>query len=788
MSIKKISLLLICAFIALPCFGEGEKGVIKGRIIDAGTGKPISFASVALKRGNSYIGGVPSDSTGTFVLKNIEYDNYLLQVNFIGYEMLERTVSHTAAVTELHDIALRPAAMQINEALVFGQAVKENATIERTRINTAKSMGAASGSILEVLRASASVSIDNNDVISIRGNSNVLILINGIPTSLDALGAIPASASKNIEIITSPNVSRDSEGTAGIINIVTKGNEGEGYSGMVQANYGIENRVNGAVALNYSSGRLGLGLNYNSRYEHPETRSALHRLFHATGNTIDQNIISKQENSNHALGINLSYRISPRDILTLDARALFPRNRNHQYLSVHSSADDLDVERENIFSFNRKVFETTLGYKRILTPQKSEWSFLGTFSRTQGSRPAEYYEGDAFIQYSEGGGRPLQFHLQADYSNSLTALTKLEGGLKFSRRSNYFKYDSWVYDTDSDDWVHFPFFSSDLEHRENIGAAYLMLSSGLAKLKYTVGLRAEYSDSRLNSKIGTEEDLNSRYMFLSPYALFSLPVGKNQKMELVFSRRITRPSYPQLNPFVNMIDATTYETGNRNLRPETSHKLELGYALSGSVLRLQSSLYYHYSDNYIAQISTLYDTDALMLTYINGSSDSRTGLDVFANWNISPKFTLSLSSNAFYSDSRYRIDGVEERNSGWAGLGNMALTARPIKGMEMEARYFYHSRQPYPQFRASGYSYLDLGVRQNFAKNRLTASLMLSDVFNTREWDIQSHNPVYTLRNSSKDQTRILWIGLTYRINSYKPTPRRQSEETDRSVIRLGQE
>ncbi len=107
--------------------------------------------------------------------------------------------------------------------------------------------------------------------------------------------------------------------------------------------------------------------------------------------------------------------------------------------------------------------------------------------------------------------------------------------------------------------------------------------------------------------------------------------------------------------------------------------------------------------------------------------------------------------------------------------------------MEIEARYFYNTPQYSPQFTVNSYHYLNVGVKQNFAKNRWTASILLTDVFNTREWNIRSNNQIYRLQNFSKEPSRILWLGLTYRINAYKPSQPRQSQESDRSVIRLGQ-
>ena len=778
-----VSSVLIIFFSIGYLYANVEQGAIRGKIVDQATNEPIMYASAVLRVGNTVITGILSEENGSFEMKNIPFGTYDLEVSFIGYISYKTTLSLTQRNLDVQNIRLQQSATQLNEVVVTATATKETVNIEKTTINTSRAMGAATGSILDVLQTSSSINVGNEGNVSIRGNSNVLILINGVPTTIDALGSIPASASQKIEIITSPDVKHDAEGTGGIINIITKKNETTaGYNGMLQANYGFYNRINGAAALNYSSQKINLGLTYNGRYEKNENTSTLHRLFYSSGNSIRQHISSFQKNTNNVAGLNFTYRHTPQDIFTLEGRALFPNISNNQFLTITSNTTQT---RENLIDFNRKVVEGKFGYERIISPDKTKLSFIASISKTKGDRPAKYYEEGEIIQRSEGGGAPFQFNAQADYTTTIGKNIKIESGLKYSFRNNYFKYDSWIYDAPN--WIHSDFFSSDLEHNESVFAGYFLVASRLKKLGYKAGIRLEYSQSHLSSKIDHSADFDSDNLFVSPYLSLNYPLNDKSKFEFTFSRRITRPTYPQLNPFINMIDAITYETGNRQLKPETTNKIDFGYSFSGNSFQLQSALYYNYSKDFIVQISKLYDADALMLSYINGTSDSRFGLDIFTNFPILPQLTVSMALNVFYAESKYDYQSIKEKNSGWMSIGNVALTAKPTKTTEIELRYFYNSQQYFPQFIVGEHHYLNIGVKQNFAKNKFTASVLLTDVFNTREWNIKSDNQVYRLQNFSKDQSRILWIGLTYRINSFKPLQPKQSQDDNRNIIKLGQ-
>ena len=215
--------------------------------------------------------------------------------------------------------------INLKNVVVTGKAGTKSVTAERTRINPSATMSSATGSVLEVLRSSSAVTIDGSGQVSIRGNGNVLILVDGVPTTLDGLGSIPAANVQSIDIVTSPDAKYDAEGSGGIISIVSKKQAPEAFTAMASANYGIDNFMNGNVAMSYNFGRWGLRMNYNGKWECDHVESELHRRIVQTGSTLDQLIDAAKKTTGHNIGLNVNYKATKQDMLTLDVKAGFPR-------------------------------------------------------------------------------------------------------------------------------------------------------------------------------------------------------------------------------------------------------------------------------------------------------------------------------------------------------------------------------------------------------------------------------------------------------------------------------
>ena len=495
-----------------------------------------------------------------------------------------------------------------------------------------------------------------------------------------------------------------------------------------------------------------------------------------TGARVDQLIHATKRTSGQNAGINFQFKATQNDILAADFKVALPRMNNFQ---------DFNDTRQTDITFNRVNFEGALGYRHLFDPGKKELSLNASVSSITGHRPSYYYEGGKIVQKSQSGGHPFIAAIQADYL-TMWGKGKFETGAKMTYRQNNIDHKMYEWDDATQDWVLSIPLSNDLTHREYIPAAYAMYSVNFTeRLSFKAGARFEYSYVTLHSNKEALDD-HSDCWFLSPSLSLNWRVSPRWSLSAALTRRISRPTYPQLNPYINLIDRQTYETGNMHLQPEKASKLDLGYSYTGKYLKVNGNAYVTYTKNYINQVAYL-DYDILVTTYVNADFDVKSGLDHNISYSPSRWLTVDLASNTFFSGSGGSFKGADIRNQGWTNNSNIGLTIRAFNGTEILAQYFVTTPQYFPQFTTRTIHYGNLGVKQSFLKNTLTVSALLTDVFNTRRWDVHSDNPVFTLINNSKNRSRMFWLGISWNFHSFKPAKGAQkNQEEDRSIIRLG--
>ena len=774
-------------FLPIVSSAQDRSSGIRGRVTEE-DGNPVPYASAVLLSDGKILSGAVTDTAGMFAIKGKFSGGYILKVSFIGFSDAEKTVECGSGVSiDVGDIVLKPDINAISGATVASDAPSRSVSVEKTRINPSASITSSTGSVLEVIRESSSVNVDGNGNVSIRGNGNVLILVDGVPTTLGGLASIPAANVQSIDIVTSPDVKYDSEGTGGIISIVSRKQAVNAFNAMASFNYGFNGFLNGNFAMSYNKGRWGLRVNYNGKYEKDHIESELHRKIKSSGNTIDQIIDATRKTSNQTAGLNATFKASERDILTLDFKAIFPRMNNFQNFNNHYVSGGVpgDKFRQTDITFNRETFEGSLGYRHIFEPQKRELNIMAAVSSITGHRPSFYYESGQMVQKSESGGHPFNSSVQADYM-TMVGKGRLETGVKMTYRQNNIDHKMFEKNPATGEWEQSIPLSNDLRHREYIPAAYAMYSSKFAEnLSYKAGVRMEYSYVTLHSN---KDNLNehSDCWFVAPNFILDWKISEPWSMSFSLSRRISRPTYPQLNPYINLIDNNTYETGNIRLQPEKANKLDAGYSFVSNKVKINGNAYLTYTQNRIEQVAGIKD-DILIITYINGDYDLKAGIDHNFKFDLLKWFSMELATNTYYTQSHGSYEGADIQNQGWVNNSNIALKFKPVKGMNIQAQYFVTTPQYFSQFTAKTVHYCNIGISQSFLKGDLTVSATMTDVFNTRRWDISSDNSVYSLVNNSKNLSRMVWLGITYNFNSYRPAKGAQKkQEEDRSVIRLG--
>ena len=780
--IKKIvtSIILILALCGVPftLFAQGVKCMISGKVIDQ-QNSPIAYASVAIYQDKTPIAGVVTDGEGKFTLKtNHSTDEYRLAIEFIGYEKYEGLIVPNKAHIDLGTILLKEAAVEIAEVVVTGKEVAQKSTVEHTTINASANMASSKGTAIDILRSASSVSV-SNDEIAIRGNKNILVLMDGVPTTASDLSTIPAANIQSIEVITNPDASHDAGGTGGIINIISKRNRAEGFSSMVAANYGFNHFANGNIALSYNRPKTSWQFSYNVKYEDDVVNSTLNRKVHSTGYEVFQQMQSTRYTFNNNISLGTDFRIDPRNRLSVDAKLIIPRLNIKQ--DLHNTFVDYSEERYNDVTWNRMNIEGSVAYTHIIKPEVSDLTMRTSVSKIWGERPSHYFVGGVENNRSVSGGSPFIPSIQADYKHKFGVGT-LSAGAKLTYRQNDVYHE--FYEFADGEWIYSEAMSKDMLHTELTPAAYAMFASRIGKkFSYKVSLRGECSTVTLNSK---HEAINEREndFFVAPSLSAAYKIAENQDLSLALSRRIGRPTYPQLIPYMSMVDATTYEQGNMHLDPEKATKVDLSYSLHSEVINLFVNGYLNYTTDYISQVTKMED-ERLITTYANADKDLKTGVDLSLKVTPAKWFNFSVGENTYYVTTEGVFEGAHIDNRGWTNHSHLLLNFAPWKDGDIQLQYFVTTPQYYPQLTTSLTHQMNIGIKQRLLKSAMTVSVLLTDVFNTAKWEVWSHNHLFDLKNNSKNKSRMLWLGVSYNFNSFKQRGGQKSEN-DRSLIRLG--
>lgn len=787
---KYLLLSFILLILNINIFAQNNISLIKGKVTDENN-LTLPYVSVAVYQDNRIITGAITNDDGVFTLKVQRSDKEIcLTFDFVGYVKEEMRLIPDKATFDIGDIILKENVVMLDDVVVSSTAVSHKSTVEHTTINASANMASSKGSALDILSTSSSVSIQNEEI-SIRGNKNILVLMDGIPTTITDLSTIPAANIKSIDVITNPDASYDSEGTGGIINIIMKKENAKGFSGAAAANYGFNHFVTGNAAFSYNGRNTSYRFNYNTKYEDDVINSSLYRFMKESGNIIKQQMISDRYTFNNNVNLGADFRINKKNTLTLDFRYMSPKLNVKQNLhNIIEISDVVEEEnRHNDVTWNRDNIEAVIMFRHIIKPDVSDISFRGSASKIWGRRPSYYHVGDILQNYSNSGGSPFITNFQADYKQKLDK-GSLSAGLKITYRSNDIYHD--FYSWENGEWIYSQSFSNDLLHTEMIPAAYIMFSSkNIGKFSFKAGLRGEYSIVTLDSRhenIKSEDD----DIFVAPSLSGTYKLSDKQDLSLAFSRRIGRPTYPQLNPYMSMIDAMTYEQGNMYLHPEKTSKLDLTYNIKGERFNIFADAYLNYTTDYISQITKVVD-GLLLTTYINSAYDIKSGFDVSIKVFPSKWMTATLSSNTFYvktcgqlKESEYDFNIIDIDNEGWSNSSNIMLDFIPRKTTSLQVQYFIMTPQYYPQLTTSFTHKMNVGVKQKLLKGALTLSMLVTDVFDTYKWEVHSFNRIYDLTNTSKQKSRMLWLGISYNFNSYKQNKAEKSGDSERNLIKFG--
>jgi ferric enterobactin receptor len=745
---------------ALPS-GNGE---LRGSVVDAGSNTGIARASIALrtKPEAALVAGAIAGPEGTFRVQGLRPGTYTLRVNYLGYAPRSQDVTITDATPAVDVGAVKLSRVAVTLEKVAITDERAAVTIEPDRnAYRAKDVAPAAGNASEVLDAVPSVQVDGDGKVSLRGNENVAVQINGRPSPIRGpqLGAylkgLPANIVERVEVIPNPSARYDPEGMAGIINIVLKQNTDLGMSGGLNAAMAKTDRYNAAGNVGYQSGPLtlftSLGLNNDYRpvigINNRERLDALQ----STVSYTEQDIAGRTGNQGLNLNSTADYRLNARDVIT---NAISINRRRSSDASV-SAYTELAGDRTLTDQYDRLrgtdtkglLLDYTAAFKRTLEPRKHELSAEVRLNRTHDQEYTSLWRQPPAVSSAsrtEGEGDDTDALAksvtgQVDYTRTMAPRSKLETGYKGNARWLDRDYVVLKDALGSGDWVR-----SDLSNAftfgERVHAVYGVLSQGAGKFDLQAGLRGEYA-TRDFSLAAPPQSYPFSYRSLFPSGVATYNVSDATQMKLSYSRRIRRPGSQELNPFPSFFDVQNVFLGNPNLSPEYTDAIELGLTRNGALGSIQLSPFYRHTKDVIRIIINTADIidgrEVTSVSFKNLASSNSWGSDLNGSLRLGKRLNGFASVNVF----KMVTDGGSTSSLGsnavtWSSRVNASSELTPT--LMVQGSYFYRAPMKIERGEFSAMQMANFTVRQKLDGDRLAVSLRVNDPFSTGRFRIRA--------------------------------------------------
>lgn len=762
-------------------FGAAPKaGQVIGKVLDRQTNKGIGYATVGVlnAKDSSVVTGVLSEENGDFTIGQLPAGNFILRINFIGYNSVYHPFSLTPGnmTRDLGNFRLAPSTATLKTVNVTASKPAYSMSIDKKVFDVSKSLTSVGGDATDVLKQVPSVNVDVDGNVTLR-NGSPTIFVDGKRTTL-TLDEIPAESIAKIEVITNPSSKYDAEGMSGIINIVLKKNRKPGINGSVRAGADTRGGFNGGGNLNVYENPFNISLSYfvhqrTGPYSETTTR---HNIF--DDSWLDQNTDGNRKGAFQMGRLGIDYLLDNRNTLSLEAglgggRFNSSQDLNSRYLNSTKTMDSTSTAHTgNKFAFN--FYSGDLGYKHNFTKEghvlTADLDIRKSANPAHGNYTSQSYDntGKAMygpvVQKNNTSGSSTYFTGQVDYVNPLTARAKLEAGLKTSLRSSHSVYD--VYNLEGGNYVFNNHLSSDYDFNEDIYAGYVQFSDQLNKFGYQAGLRAEqYSYSGSIPSEDRHFKPQSDKLGLYPSLFLTYKFSDRDQLQVNYTRRVDRPNFWQRIPYTNFSDPLNLRRGNPDLKPEYTNSFELSYNKLVGQSNFMATLYYRNTNNNITTYTEPYNNskDTLISYAINARSNNAYGAEFTLQTQLTKWWNITANVNAFQTNISATVKSQDFSNNRFSGFGKFTSDMVLPAGFSVQLSGNYNAPVPTPQGTMKDFGTVDLGVKKDLFKKKGSLTLSLSDIFNTRERESDYTIPdVFTQHSVEKRASRFLRLNFTY--------------------------
>jgi hypothetical protein len=763
---------------------------IKGSIVDESQ-QPIASASISLLKAadSSLIKIGVTDKSGKFEFTNIAIDRYMVLASSVGYKKSYSKMLELQSETgmNLKPIILAASAKNLKEVTVVSRKPMIEQKIDRTIINVEAAVTNTGSSALEVLEKSPGIEVDKDGNISLKGKQGVIVLIDGRPSYLSGpelanmLKGMQASQLEQIEIMSNPPAKYDAAGNSGVINIKTKKNKAKGFNGSltVGAGQGVYFKTNESLSLNYRKGKFNVFSNYSfGKYNSFQELSIYRRYSNPDNSTraiFEQTSRWRNYRTNNNLKLGMDYSLNKKTIVGIVISGFYnPENdegNNVSYLKDPASKVDSIVQA---ISSSRELWkngsvnlnmrhqydstgrELTADIDVIKYNATNEQHFLNaTFTPSWTKKYDEKLRGDLPINVNI-------YSAKMDYTHPFKKGARLELGWKSSyvitdSKANYFEPVDGIWQTDYKRTNYF-------EYKENVNAAYINFNKQVTKkLGVQTGLRFEntnYQGHQYGNIQKPDSSFTNTYNGIFPTVYFSYAADKNNQFGVSFGRRIDRPAYQDLNPFMFFIDKYTYGQGNPYLKPQYSNNIEVSHIFKGV---LTTTLNYSSTKNKFMETFDQEGEYATIVRKGNIGKRQNAGIAISAQIPVGKWLTSNLYSNYNYNKFAGTLHGELLEVEGGTLSFNMNNQFRINKIWSAELSGWYRTKGIEGQIVIQPMGQLAFGVSKQVLKGKGSVRFNIRDIFYTQMAKGQMKFKSTEASFVNKRDSRVANLTFTYR-------------------------
>ncbi len=775
---------------------DPKLGRVYGKVIDANTGNPVEYASVQVLwfSKDSLLGGSLVKENGDFAVDGLpSFGQVRVKIKFIGYkDYLQKVfiVPPDKVDQDLGDIKLAVDDKLLKEVDVVAEKSAVVLSIDKRTYNVEKDLSVKGGTAVDVMKNIPGLTVDADGNVQLRSQSPT-IFVDGRPTTL-TLQQIPADQIDRVEIITNPSVKFDASATGGILNVVMKRNTKPGYNGMLMAYVGTGDRYGGMGNINLKQGKWNTSLMYSYNQGINTTTGFTKRTQLDSGKTVGY---FNQDNKVQMMNVfnfgrlGIDYYIDNRNTITLNGMIMggqFKTTDNQSYEILDSSAtkrvfgDQVNNQKAAFQNYNaqllyKKTFpkvgkEITIDANYNYTTSKNGYLFT-----TSTQLNPNLFDLPTTYQKNVGSTIANQYVFQLDYVNPISDTRKFEAGIKAYYKNSISANNTSRASGNEDSYVKDTIMSNRYMIDDMINAAYVNYNDKLFwGIGYQAGLRFEQS-----YYAGTITDKNQKFSYnypttsedilksLFPGIYFSKKLKGNNEVQLNFSRKINRPNFFQLMPFVMFADKQNYRIGNPQLKPEFKNIGELNYNKIFSKGSYLASGYFRYEEQPITDVAypdpDPLKTNVLVNTTINGNNAIRYGLENTFKWTFFKNLDWTVNANAYYIYIKGKVVQTEPevKAEGYAWNAKTTLSYKFPKNITLQVNGNYES----PKILLLGVSNeiysMDISLNYMY-KTKWIFNATLSDVFNSRRMGTHYETPYYIQDLSRRRESRYVRLTVTY--------------------------